>query len=219
MENKVTIPTPVGATQVITLDALNITDIHAEGYVSKEVLGLSLGISNKAIKKAKREDLIEKMRSKLLEEDAMEKEESEEEVNMENTVQTGATVSAKAAKMRDMINRIMYSKARNVEKGYGPVISVDMLNDAILKQFGVSNVKNALKHDLRVREDWLLGKPTEQRIIVTDELIRNVIMVKSWLIKYNYISETVRYVDVKDSEGNIKYKLPVCDVYYGPETK
>jgi hypothetical protein len=209
MEEKVTIPTPVGATPVITLDTLNITDIHNEGYISKEMLGEALGLSNKAIKKAKRSDLIEKMRSKLLES-------KEEETMAENNTVQDVAVTDKVRKMRDMLNRIMYAKTRNLEKGYGSVISIDMLNDAILKQFGVTNVKNALKHDMRVKEDMLLGKPTEQKIIVTDELIRNVIIVKSWLIKYHYISEEVRYVENKDEDGNVKYKLPVCDVLDGP---
>ena len=214
MEEKVTIPTPV-ATPTITIDALNITDIHAEGYISKDVLGEALGLSNKAIKKAKRNDLIEKMRSKLLQEDAVV---SKEEVNMtENSTVQDVAVTGKVRKMHDMLNRIMYAKAKNLEKGYGAVISIDMLNDAILKQFGVSNVKNALKHDLRVREDMLQGKPTDQRIIVTDELIRNVIIVKTWLIKYNYISEEVRCIENKDEEGNIKYKVLVCDVLNGPQ--
>ena len=39
MQETNTIPTPVGATPAITLDVLNITDIHGEGYVSKEALG------------------------------------------------------------------------------------------------------------------------------------------------------------------------------------
>ena len=171
-----------------------------------------LGLSNKAVKKAKREELVEKMRSKLLIE-------SKEEEEMENTTQKEVVTNTKVLKMRDMINRIMYAKARNIEKGYGSVISVSALNDIILRQFDVYNVRNALKHDMRVREDLLIGKPNSGEIYITDEIIKNVIIVKTWLIKYNYISETVRYVDVKNSEGNIKYKLPVCDVFDGPETK
>lgn len=214
MEEKVQIPTPVVASApAITLDALNITDLHAEGYVSKEALGDALGLSKKAVKRAKREELIEKMRSKLLKEEEIMADNNTAEVAVENTE---VAVTDKVRKMHDMLNRIMYAKTRNLEKGYGSVISIDMLNDAILKQFGVTNVKNALKHDLRVREDLLLGKPTDQRIIVTDELISNVIAVKSWLIKYQYISETVRYVENKDEDGNVKYKLPVCDVLDGP---
>lgn len=201
---EIKIPTPV---TTITLDALNIKNLHEEGYVSKEALGIALGLSNKAIKKTRREELIEKMRSKLLQE-------SKEEKNMENTVVENKNV--KALKVRDMINRIMFSKNKNLEKGYGSVISVSALNDIILRQFNVYNVRNALKHDMRVREAILRGEPNNGEIYITDEILSNLAATKEWLIKYNYISEEIRYVENKDSEGNVKYKLPIYDVFNGP---
>ena len=208
MENKV-IPTPVAT---VTLDALNIKNIHEEGYISKETLGNALGLSNKAIKKAKRDDLIEKMRSKLLEEASVNK---EEEVMVENK-NAKSVVTDKTRKVRDMINRIMYAKNKNLEKGYGAVISVSMLNDIVLRQFDIYNARNALKHDMRVREAILRGEPNNGEIYITDEILNNLATTKQWLIKYKYISEEIRYVENKDSEGNVKYKLPIYDVLEGP---
>jgi hypothetical protein len=88
-----------------------------------------------------------------------------------------------------MLKDILEASERNEKNGYGSKISGKHLSSIIVKQWGIKNLNNALKNDEKTRNALILGLDRPGKILITNELLKDLADIKKWLLSENIISE------------------------------
>lgn len=88
-----------------------------------------------------------------------------------------------------MLKDILEASERNEKNGYGSKISGKHLSSIIVKQWGIKNLNNAIKNDEKTRNAMILGLNRPGKILITNELLKDLAEVKKWLLSENIISE------------------------------
>lgn len=88
-----------------------------------------------------------------------------------------------------MLKDILEASERNEKNGYGSKISGKHLSSIIVKQWGIKNLNNAIKNDDKTRNAMILGLDKPGKILITNELLKDLAEVKKWLLSENIISE------------------------------
>lgn len=88
-------------------------------------------------------------------------------------------------KTKELYEKMNNTALANEEKGFGRCISSFMLQALILEQYGVYNLKGAMKNDELTR------KSGQGRIILTDDLKAKYMEIKKWLINVGKIKPVI----------------------------
>lgn len=191
-------------------DRLNVEGIHSEGYLGKAEIGEILGLSKKKVTTSKREELLNVL--KLAIEEAYHVKKYSDEGDQLEMDETGVDPTAKKSskktgikkdskkepetkdktpqeKLNAFLEDLHKSALENKEKGYGTSVSAFMLDALILKQYGIYNLKGALKNDELTR------KSGEGNILITEERLNKVKEIKKWLLTKGIIKVAIYTAD------------------------
>ena len=168
------------------LRRLEIENENSKYYMTNEMIGIELGLSKEEISSLDRNVLIEKLKIKLV------KYLHDERIRMGKEIdkpKTTAKIETKdktpQEKLNTFIEDLRYASLKNKDKGYGTTVSGFMLDALILKQYGIDNLKEALKNDAITR------KTGKGNIIVTEEKINKIKEIKKWLISKGIIKAAI----------------------------
>lgn len=172
------------------LRRLEIEDENSKYYMTKEIIGIELGLSKEEISSSDRNVLAEKLKIKLV------KYLHDERIRMGKEIykpKTTAKIKTEDKTPQEKLNAFLEDLHKvaleNKEKGYGTSVSAFMLDALILKQYGIYNLKGALKNDELTR------KSGEGSILITEERLNKVKEIKKWLLIKGIIKVAIYTAD------------------------
>lgn len=181
---------------------LEVKGIHSDGYLAKTEIGEILGLSKKKVNASKREELIEALKvaveeacksekksKKASKKSSAKKEETKVEEKKEAKKESKAKDKTPQEKLNAFLEDLHKVALENKEKGYGTSVTAFMLDALILKQYGIYNLKGALKNDELTR------KSGEGNILITEEKLNKVKEIKKWLFNKGIIKVAIYTAD------------------------
>lgn len=172
------------------LRRLEIENENSKYYMTNEMIGIELGLSKEEISSLDRNVLIEKLKIKLV------KYLHDERIRMGKEIdkpKTTTKIETKDKTPQEKLNAFLEDLHKvaleNKEKGYGTSVTAFMLDALILKQYGIYNLKGALKNDELTR------KSGEGNILITEEKLNKVKEIKKWLFNKGIIKVAIYTAD------------------------